>query len=236
MRSSRGTTTATTRWPHSGSGTPTTATSADGGAGRRAPAPTAAGHTFSPPVTMTSPAGRTPAADRVPRPTRRRRRWGTTRRRPAGRCRPGRRAAASGTAAGSRRRRRRPRRRRGARRRRRRRCRSRSCRRWSRRWGAGRPAWRSRPARPCGTGPGRRRRAVGTSDTRVHAGAGGRPSTAAASKPSWTVSGVPVTSARVTTDSPPTWASGRQASHRSAAGSTPRRRLVAMATRRRRRG
>ena len=54
-------------------------------------------------------------------------------------------------------------------------------------------------------------------------------STAAASKPSWTVSGVPVRSARVTTDRPPTWASGRQASHRSTAGSMPRRALVASA-------
>ena len=37
-------------------------------------------------------------------------------------------------------------------------------------------------------------------------------STAPASKPGSTVSGVPVTIARVTTDSPPTWARGRQAS------------------------
>src|SRR5690606_32828800 len=54
-------------------------------------------------------------------------------------------------------------------------------------------------------------------------------STAPASKPSCTVRGVPVSSARVTTERPPTWASGRQASQRSAPGSTPRRALVARA-------
>src|SRR5439155_12749188 len=37
------------------------------------------------------------------------------------------------------------------------------------------------------------------------------------------VSGVPVRAARVTTDKPPTWESGRQASHLSLAGSTRRR-------------
>src|SRR5438477_12982737 len=37
-------------------------------------------------------------------------------------------------------------------------------------------------------------------------------STASTSKPGSTVTGVPVTSARVTTDNPPTWASGKQAS------------------------
>ena len=71
--------------------------------------------------------------------------------------------------------------------------------------------------------------AVGTSDVRVQPVGRGRASTAAASKPSCTVHGVPVTSDRVTTDSPPTWASGRQASQRSASGSTSSRALVARA-------
>ena len=59
--------------------------------------------------------------------------------------------------------------------------------------------------------------AVGTSDVRVHPSAAAR-ATASASNASCTVHGVPVTSERVTTDSPPTWESGRQASQRSAVG------------------
>ena len=49
------------------------------------------------------------------------------------------------------------------------------------------------------------------------------PAPRSASKPGRTSSGVPVSRARVTTDSPPTWVSGRQASQRSRSGSTPRR-------------
>src|SRR5918995_1180711 len=67
-----------------------------------------------------------------------------------------------------------------------------------------------------------RPRTLGTSDTRVHPAAAAA-ATAAGSNPSCTVRGVPVSSARVTTARPPTWASGRQASQRSVAGSTPSR-------------
>src|ERR671910_1001951 len=63
---------------------------------------------------------------------------------------------------------------------------------------------------------------LGTSDTRVHPAAAAAAS-AAGSNPSCTVRGVPVSSARVTTARPPMWASGRQPSQRSAAGSTPSR-------------
>ena len=59
--------------------------------------------------------------------------------------------------------------------------------------------------------------AVGTSDVRVHPAAAAS-ATASASKRSCTVRGVPVARARVTTERPPTWASGRQASQRSPAG------------------
>ena len=62
-------------------------------------------------------------------------------------------------------------------------------------------------------GPSRlsRSRAAGTSDTNV-APRRAAETTASSSKPGRTVSGVPVTMARVTTDSPPTWANGRQLS------------------------
>jgi hypothetical protein len=72
--------------------------------------------------------------------------------------------------------------------------------------------------RPEGAGS-MRASAVGTSDVRVHPSAAARV-TASASKASCDVRGVPVSSARVTTDRPPTWASGRQASQRSRSGST----------------
>ena len=68
-----------------------------------------------------------------------------------------------------------------------------------------------------------RPRAVGTRLTRVaprRVAAARAPST---EKPGWTSMGVPVTIALVSTESPPTCASGRQASHRSREGSTPRR-------------
>ena len=51
---SAGTTTAVTTWPHSGSGRPTTATAATP-ATDRSTRSTGSGHTFSPPVTTTSP-------------------------------------------------------------------------------------------------------------------------------------------------------------------------------------
>ena len=74
-----------------------------------------------------------------------------------------------------------------------------------------------------------RRSAVATSDTSV-APAAAASATASASNPGSTVRAVPVARARVTTESPPTWESGRQASQWSSAP-TPRRLLVA--TRRR---
>ena len=67
-----------------------------------------------------------------------------------------------------------------------------------------------------------RRSAVATSDTCV-APAAASVMTAAASKPGSTVSGVDVWSARRITDSPPMWATGKQASHRCLVGSTPSR-------------
>ena len=54
-------------------------------------------------------------------------------------------------------------------------------------------------------------------------------STASASKPGRTTTGVPVTIARVTTASPPMCASGKQAIHTCRAGSTPSRAEVASA-------
>ena len=54
--------------------------------------------------------------------------------------------------------------------------------------------------------------AAGTNDTNTEGPAAA--STAGAENPACTSSGVPVTNARVTTDSPPTWLSGRQANHR----------------------
>src|SRR5579864_4457456 len=66
-----------------------------------------------------------------------------------------------------------------------------------------------------------RRRVVTTSDTSTLRWLPrAKASTAVASKPASTVTGVPVRSARVTTPRPPAWASGRQASHASVAGST----------------
>ena len=59
-----------------------------------------------------------------------------------------------------------------------------------------------------------------------------RPHAASASKRGWTSSGVPVSRARVTTDSPPTCEHGRQHSQRSAPRSTPRRDVVAVRARR----
>jgi hypothetical protein len=69
---------------------------------------------------------------------------------------------------------------------------------------------------------------VGTSETRVAPPRAQR-STAAGSNAGRTSQGAPVTSARVTTDSPPTWESGRHASQRSVLGSTPTLSLVAIA-------
>ncbi len=54
-------------------------------------------------------------------------------------------------------------------------------------------------------------------------------STVSASNRSTIRYGVPVTMARVTTDSPPMWAKGRQANQRSCSGITPRRTLVVVA-------
>ncbi len=71
--------------------------------------------------------------------------------------------------------------------------------------------------------------AVVTSDTWVARPERPAASTASASKPGMTTSGVAVTSARVTTASPPMWARGRQASHVWRPGSTPKRRDVARA-------
>src|SRR5918995_6020362 len=69
---------------------------------------------------------------------------------------------------------------------------------------------------------------LGTSDTRVHPAAAAA-ATAAGSNPSCRVRGVPVSRAREITARPPTWASGRQASQRSAPGSTPSRAVEAWA-------
>ena len=69
---------------------------------------------------------------------------------------------------------------------------------------------------------------VGTSETSV-APRPAAAATAAVSKQGCTSSGVPVASARVTTESPPTCAGGRQQSHLSVAGSTARRVLAARA-------
>src|SRR5581483_2309268 len=73
-----------------------------------------------------------------------------------------------------------------------------------------------------------RRNAVATSDTSV-APSRAAVSTAPASKPSCTTNGVDVYSARVTTPSPPTCASGMHANHVSLSGSTYSRSLVANA-------
>ena len=70
------------------------------------------------------------------------------------------------------------------------------------RWRRGRPGWRRPGPRPRRHGGSNRRR---------------------------TVQGVPVTSERVTTERPPMWASGRQATQRSRQGSTPRPAEVARA-------
>ena len=78
-----------------------------------------------------------------------------------------------------------------------------------------------------------RRRAAGTNERCVAFSARPSASTASASKPGRTVRRVPVTRARVTTDSPPTWARGRQASQAWRAGSTPSRSEVASADARR---
>ena len=104
-------------------------------------------------------------------------------------------------------------------------------RRWSPRW-RGEPGRAARPRRAAPPGSPRRRRgrrAVATSETRVAPEPGRRARRRRRRSPSSTVHGVPVSSARVTTERPPMWASGRQASHRSAAGSTPRRAEVARA-------
>src|ERR1700683_1703980 len=54
--------------------------------------------------------------------------------------------------------------------------------------------------------------AVGTRDTSTWGPAA--PMTWVAAKPAWTSTGVPVSSARVTTERPPMWLRGRHASHR----------------------
>ena len=92
------------------------------------------------------------------------------------------------------------------------------------------PGGRLPPRRmPLKTEGSSRRSAAVTSETCVTAPERPRSSTVFASKPGSTVRGVPVNRARVTTESPPMCASGRQASHEWRVGSIPSRSEVARA-------
>ena len=89
-----------------------------------------------------------------------------------------------------------------------------------------------RPAEHHGAEGRRRQPAAGRSAPATPARRVRRPPiTASRSKRGSTVTGVPVSRLRVTTDRPPTWLSGRQASQRCRSGSTPRRALVGRAGR-----
>jgi hypothetical protein len=88
---------------------------------------------------------------------------------------------------------------------------------------AGRRAGGADPPRTTARNPdgSSRPRAVATRETRVAPPVRAAASTAAGSGAGRTVSGVPVCSALVTTERPPTWARGRQASQRSRPGPPP---------------
>ena len=166
---SRGTTKATTRWPHSGIGPPGHAHLGHSFGGRQhrlhrlGPHVLPAGddEVAGPPVHHQAVPSPTP-------PTRPDRRSPANPARPWGRGRPGSSAAAWAPAGRSRRRDRcGPPRRRAVGRRRPPRCRSRSSRRWWSRWPAGRPAAGHRPARSAGTARGRSVRARSRPATRA---------------------------------------------------------------------